>query len=438
MFSSRLPNDLTENRLTRQVRELRFTGEPLLDLTLSNPTRAGFVYPEAELREAFAHSAEPSYDPQPRGLMRTRETIAGYYGARGAERSAPGIVIDPGHIHCTSSSSEAYSMLFKLLCDPGDEICIPLPAYPLFSYLAALEAVTVRTYNLRLAPDGHWQIDMHSLDMAIGERTRAVIVVNPSNPAANYLRPAEFTQLDSLCARNGAALITDEVFWDFPLLDFTDGDDGRGVSVQAEADAGKGSVRTEVPGSSEVGTVAEGIAVLRQRTAGISGEALRFTINGLSKLVALPQMKLGWILTEGPTALRDNALTGLDLISDAYLSVGRPVMIAAPALLDLRSGMQDQIRTRCRRNLQISEETLKDYSNGGRLLRPEGGWSAVIALPDDSDEEALALQLLREQRVLVHPGYFFDFARGKYFVLSLLGEVDCMKDALWRIRQCLP
>lgn len=277
-------------------------------------------------------------------------------------------------------------MLFKLLCEPGDEICIPHPAYPLFSWLAALDAVEVRPYNLRLTPEGRWRIDMHSLDMAVNERTRAVIVVNPSNPAANYLRPDEFIQLDMLCARRGIALITDEVFWDFPLE----------KDIDAEA--------------------------LRCRTVGIPGEALRFTINGLSKLLALPQMKLGWVITEGPPPLRDSALTRLDVIADAYLSVSTPVMAATPALLGLREGLQQQIRSRCDDNLAAALELFGDAATGGRLLRPEGGWSALVTLSDVADEELAAMRLLEEQHVLVHPGSLFDFVRGKFLVLSLLPE----------------
>jgi hypothetical protein len=326
-------------------------------------------------------------------------------------------------------------MLFKLLCDSGDEICIPLPAYPLFAYLAALDAVTVRPYNLRLAPDGHWQIDMHSLDMAMTARTRAVIVVNPSNPAANYLRPDEFAQLDSLCARNRTALITDEVFWDFPLMEFGEEKIGSGISMDVERKVGKVGGKTDAPGGLEIGTDADGIAITRQRTTGIAGEALRFTINGFSKLLALPQMKLGWILTEGSSRLRDEALARLDVIADSYLSVGTPVMAAAPALLGLRENIQAQIRTRCLRNLHAATELLGDHSSGGLLLQPEGGWNALITLPDDADEEAIALRLLEEHRVLVHPGYLFDFARGKFLVVSLLTVEATAQTGIERIRQ---
>lgn len=394
MFSSRLPDELSDNRLTRRVRELRAAGVPLLDLTLSNPTRAGFTFPVEEISDAFARSAALAYNPQPRGLPVARAAIARYYEEGAGEAQG----VDPSRMHCTASSSEAYSMLFKLLCEPGDEICIPHPAYPLFSWLAALDAVEVRPYNLRLTPEGRWRIDMHSLDMALTERTRAVIVVNPSNPAANYLRPDEFVQLDALCARCGIALITDEVFWDFPL-ESNDGEEWR------------------------------------RRTAGIPGEALRFTINGLSKLLALPQMKLGWVITEGPARLCDEALTRLDVIADAYLSVSTPVMAAAPALLDLRERMQRQIRARCAGNLATALDLLGDAAAGGRLLRPEGGWSALVALPGEADEELSAMRLLEERHVLVHPGALFDFPRGKFLVLSLLTEPLVFRQGVHLLRE---
>ncbi len=440
MFSSRLPDDLSENQLTLRARALRRAGVRIWDLTLSNPTRAGFEYPTADIREAFARAAECGYDPHPRGMLPAREAIAGYYaeGASGraalrdgapqrardseAEPGPLGAQVDATHLHCTASSSEAYSMLFKLLCDPGDEICIPLPAYPLFSWLAAMDAVTVRPYRLRLAPDGHWCIDMHSLDMAMSARTRAVIVVNPSNPAANYLRPEEFAQLDALCARRHAALITDEVFWDYPLTEFAAAANGREIA--------DGMGHTDGAGQ-------RGTACLRQRTAGISGQALRFTINGLSKLLALPQMKLGWILTEGPPRLRDDALARLDVIADAYLSVGTPVMAAAPALLALRDRMQRQILARCRANLSTARQIIGASPSGIELLEPEGGWNALIALPENADEETVALRLLEEHRVLVHPGYLFDFARGKYFVISLLAPEADMLEALGRMQRLM-
>ena len=408
VFSPRLPDDLSETPLARRARELRRDGAVLHDLTVSNPTRAGFVYPEKILRNAFARAAVADYDPQPRGLVSTREAIVGYYAAAGGEgerpvgRPAHGPPahgpLDPGHIHCTSASSEAYSMLFKLLCAPGDDICIPHPAYPLFSWLAALDAVAVRSYDLRLAPDGRWCIDMHALDLSLTPRTRAVIVVNPSNPAGNYLRPEEFVQLDALCARRGIALIVDEVFWDFPL-DARIDDDGR-----------------------------------RQRSVGTHGEALRFTINGLSKLLGLPQMKLGWIVTEGPARLRDEALARLDIMADAYLSVSAPVMRAAAEMLTQRDFLQQQIHARCADNLATALAVLRDVEDGGMLLRPEGGWSALLRLPEDANEEDTALRLLEQRQVLTHPGSLFDFPRGAYLVLSLLPESATFREAVSLLR----
>lgn len=370
---------------------MRASGATLYDLTLSNPTRAGFEYPEALFRAIFTTAAVIDYDPQPRGLMSAREAIAAYYAGAEDTHSQPDgssarRPLDPWHMHCTSASSEAYGMLFKLLCEAGDGICIPHPAYPLFSWLAALDAVEVQAYDLRLTPDGRWRIDMHALDLALTPRTRAIVVVNPSNPATNYLRPDEFAQLDALCARRGIALIVDEVFWDFPL-DARIDEDGQ-----------------------------------RQRSVGVAGEALRFTINGLSKLMGLPQVKLGWIVTEGPARLRDAALARLDVIADAYLSVSAPVMRAAPELLAHREGLQRQIHARCLENLAMARTLLGDAAEGGLLLHPEGGWNALVRLPDSADEEETALRLLEQRYVLTHPGSLFDFPRGAYLVLSLLPE----------------
>lgn len=412
MFSTRLPADLSESPIARAARELRANDAAICDLTISNPTRAGFSYPEEEIREAYSRASTVAYEPHPRGLARAREAIAEYYAGEaerreggeaawraGGERSdarAGGVSVDPRHIHCTASSSEAYGMLFKLLCEPGDDVCIPHPAYPLFAWLAGLDAVRVRPYDLRLAPDGRWRVDMHSLDQAVTDRTRAVIVVNPSNPAGNYLRPDDFVLLDAFCARRGIALIVDEVFWDFPLDERIDADR------------------------------------LRQRSAGAGGEALRFTINGFSKLLGLPQSKLGWMITEGPAPLRDEALERLDVIADAYLSVSTAVMAAAPALLALRGDMQAQILSRCTRNLAFAAVRLggtadDSASGGGALLLPEGGWSILLRLGGEEDEEHAALRLLEEQRVLVHPGTLFDIPRGRHFVLSLLAGEDAFR-----------
>ncbi|MBR9977180.1 MAG: pyridoxal phosphate-dependent aminotransferase [Bacteroidetes bacterium] len=386
-FSSRIPDGITENAIARRLRTLRAEGVELLDLTEANPARAGLAHPDETLYAALTSASSCFYEPLPRGLPATREAIVGYY-------AADGISVDPEHLHCTASSSEAYSMLFKLLCDAGDGVCIPQPSYPLFSWLAALDAITIQPYRLRYGSDDTWSIDMTSLEMALDNRTRAVIIVNPSNPAGNYLRSDEFRILDSLCARRGIALIIDEVFWDYPLNN---------------------------------GSQAGGCA-LRQRSAGAEGICLRFTINGLSKSLGLPQMKLGWILSEGEARTRDAALARLDIIADSYLTVSTPVMHAAATLLARRPLMQNAIRERCICNLRQAMKIL-----GPAILPVSGGWNAVVALPENTDEEAAAEILLRTRHVYLHPGDLFDFSDGRYFVISLLPDPQLFRRAMQRL-----
>ena len=385
MFSSRLPYDLTPNPLTTAQAALRAQGVSIMDLTLANPTRAGLQYPHDAIAAALSEGARTGYEPDPRGASRAREAIAAYY----AEDDR---IVHPMQLHCTASTSEAYGMLLKLLCEPGDEICVAYPAYPLFSFLIALEGVLLRPYELRRTPLGTWRMSFPSLEEVISERTRAVIVVNPSNPAGNYLQSGELQRLDALCAAHGIALIVDEVFFDYPL-----------------------------------GTPS------RTRSAGAPGDALRFTLNGFSKILAMPQLKLGWILTDGPEHLRREAAERLDVIADTYLSVATPVMHAAPQLLGLRDALQRQIRRRCERNLQTARRQL-----GDGLLVPEGGWNAVMALGETvSTDEGWALRLLRERHVLLHPGYLFDFPSGAWAVISLLPDPTVMQEGLRRIRQSL-
>ena len=410
MFSSRLPYDLTPNPLTQATADLLARGVSIMDLTLANPTRAGLQYPHEAIAVALSEGARAPYDPEPRGLSLTRDAIAAYY-------SEDGRVVQPQDLHCTASTSEAYGMLLRLLCDPGDDICVAYPAYPLFSFLTAMEGVRLRPYELRRTPLGTWRISFPSLEGAIGERTRAVVVVNPSNPAGSYLQSDELHRLDALCAAHGIALIVDEVFFDYPLGDGP-----------------------------------------RARSVGTSGDALRFTLNGLSKILALPQLKLAWIITEGPASLRREAAERLDVIADTYLSAATPVMHAAPRLFALRDALQRQIGERCARNLQVAQEGL-----GDRLLTPEGGWNAVIALGSDmrperfqptgsvggaqdrrgdegssgADDERRALALLREHHVLLHPGYLFDFPEGDRGVISLLTGPSVFAHGIQRIEKFL-
>jgi alanine-synthesizing transaminase len=380
MFSHRTPADLSHNRLTELLQALRIAETPITDLTSSNPTTVGFSSFPDTLESMLGKGARLQYAPDPRGLWSAREAIAAYY-------SESGCALTPDDVHCTSSSSEAYSMLFKLLCDPGDEVLFPQPSYPLFRHLTALDNIALRWYRLRRTPMNRWRMDILSLVDGITANTRAIVIVNPSNPAGNYIQQDEWEQLQSLCRKRNIALIIDEVFHDFRL-------------TEEEA----------------------------FRTAGAVGEALSFTISGLSKMCALPQLKLSWILSGGATALRREAQMRLDFIADAYLSVGSPVMTAAKELLALRRDTQLQITQRLQENLRSGRAIL-----GEGLLPVEGGWNVVLDLPHVTDDEDWACTLLEEEGILVHPGALFDFDDGAFAVLSLLTEPEDFKQGIQRI-----
>jgi aspartate/methionine/tyrosine aminotransferase len=354
-FSHRLPRESPLNPLAELLAEKRAAGIPIIDLTESNPTRAGIVYPPGFLA-ALADDRALSYDPEPFGLPSAREAIAREYDA-----SADRVIL-------TASTSEAYSWLFKLLCDAGSEVLAPRPSYPLFEYLAKLEAVTVRHYSLFY--DHGWFIDFHTLEQAINDRTRAIILVNPNNPTGHFIRRHELDHLTTLCAVHDIALIADEVFSDY-LID-------------------------PAPDS-----------VLSLR--GIAD----FTLNGLSKLVGLPQMKLAWIIAKRP-------VPELEIIADTYLSVATPVQVALPSLLELRVPIQRQIVDRVRGNLAMLQ----------RRLDVEAGWYAIVPV---MDEEESAERLLRDHNVLVQPGYFYDFERSGYLVVSLLTRPEIFSEGAAQI-----
>jgi alanine-synthesizing transaminase len=362
-FSGRLPEEMHANALTELLRIKRQNGARILDLTESNPTHAGIVYP-ADFLQSLADHAALRYEPEPFGLAAARKTIAREYGAP-AER-----------VIMTASTSEAYSWLFKLFCDPGDEVLIPRPSYPLFDYLAALESAKVRHYGLFY--DHGWFIDFHTVERAINERTKAIVVVNPNNPTGHFLRRHELAQLSSF----GLPIIADEVFRDYALH----------------------------PGPESVLTLQD------------SCETLTFTLNGLSKTVGLPQMKLAWMIANGRADQVATALARLEMIADTYLSAGTPVQCALESLLKLRAPVQRQIVERLRGNLAMLRESKL------RMLDVEAGWYAIV-----SQEEGSELRLLEEQNVLVQPGYFYDFENSNCVVISLLTETEMFREGLARL-----
>lgn len=382
-FSSRLQSDLSPNRLALAVARARADGRLLIDLTESNPTRAGFDYP-GDLLEPLADPRGLCYAPDPSGLIDARAAVAGDYRRRG-------LAIDPERIVLTASTSEAYSLLFKVLCDPGDEVLVPRPSYPLFDHLSALDGIVARPYLLEY--HGRWAVDVGSVERAWSPRTRAVLVVSPNNPTGSCVRASELRDLAALCARNGAALIGDEVFADY-------------MWTNASAE----------PRSH----------LLFER------DVLSFSLGGLSKTIGLPQVKLGWIAIGGPQDLMREAQARLELAADTYLSVSTPVQLSAAALLANGAAVRAQIQARLARNLAALGERIARTSSC-QILAAEGGWSAVVQVPSYQPEEELVLGLVEEDGVLVHPGYFFDFPRESFVVVSLLVRPDQFADGIDRM-----
>ena len=383
-FSSRFKWNLQANRLALLLAEKKRVGAKILDLTESNPTRAGFDYPTTEILSALTAPQAMTYEPTPRGLLSARQAVTDYYRERGE-------TVEPERIHLTASTSEGYAYLFKLLADHGDAVLVPQPSYPLFEFLAALESIELRPYELIYSHPRGWQIAFDSLEQAASSRARAIIIVNPNNPTGSFIKRNELERLTALCATRGLALVVDEVFSDYAFA----------------------------PDKERVSSF---ISV---------SSVLTFVMSGISKTLVLPQMKLGWIVTGGPEELRREAEERLDLIADTYLSVGAPVQHAAPAWLRLRAGLQRQIIERVRGNLEHLSQLAAD--SPCRLLKVEGGWYAVLEVPRHVSEEELVLALLAEDEVLVHPGYFFDFEREAFLVLSLLPPPEIFREAISRL-----
>jgi alanine-synthesizing transaminase len=383
MLSNRTAWIRSANRLARLLEECRSSGRSILDLTETNPTRAGISYPEEELRQVLAHPDLLKYDPDPRGLPAAREAVSRHFGSRG-------LAVDPGDLILSSGTSEAYAWIFKLLADAGDEVMVPHPSYPLFEHLAGLESVRCVPYLL--SADGGWSLDMAALISRSGPRARAVVVVSPNNPTGTYLKRAELRDLARFCRERGMALIGDEVFAEYP----SGADEQRAASVLD----------------------AEGI--------------LSFSLGGLSKLAGLPQLKLSWIAVGGPPDSRREALERLELMADTYLSVNTPVQRAAPDLLRLSGRIRDAISRRLEANRKVLRERI-GRDSAARGFSGEGGWSALIRVPAVMSEEDWVLSLLELDRVLVHPGYFFDFPSPAYLVLSLLPREEEFREGLERI-----
>ncbi len=385
MFADRTAWALGENALTRRRAALAAAGVRLLDLTESNPTRCGITYPP-ELWPVLADPTVAVYEPSPLGLPAARQAVARIYAGKG-------VAVDPSRVALTASTSEAYSFLFRLLANPGDEILVPRPSYPLFDYLAALHDLRPVPYPLRY--DGHWRVDLDALAAAVTPKTRVVIVVHPNNPTGSCLTADEWARVAQVCADRGVAVIADEVFAEY----------------------------------------VEDAAAPRT-LAGAGTGPLLFALGGLSKWMGLPQMKLGWMAVSGPASLVEPALARLEIIADTFLSVNTPVQRALPRWLALAPTIQQQIR----RRIADHRRCLRGLTHGSdpfEVLAADGGWSAVLRVPGVADDEQLMLDLLERAHVVVYPGYFYEFDEPGVLVVSLLAAPSVFHEGLARLREAL-
>ena len=383
MFSSRTHWNMVPNQLSDLVAAKRLRGELIIDLTESNPTRCGISYPEKEILAALANESSLLYQPEPRGLLIARKAIADYYATLG-------VTVSPEHIMLTASTSEAYSFLFKLLCNAGDEVIVPQPSYPLFEYLCQLNDVALRHYCL--VYDGEWHIDFESLQSTFTDRTRAIVLVHPNNPTGSYLKQNEFDRVCAFAAEHQCAIIADEVFGPYNF----------------SSDTNRANILTS------------------------NTPILIFSLNGISKLLGLPQFKLSWIVVHDNSQQTDEVLSRLDIIADTFLSVNTPAQVALPKLLEQSTFIGEQIRMRVHSNFHLLQNIFTDSS--ASVFHAEGGWYAILQLPQFHNDDEWAIELLHQQNILVHPGHFFDMKQKSCIVLSLLPPSELFADALSQIR----
>lgn len=381
MFASRTNWDLKTNRLADALARHRSSGRKLLDLAASNPTECGFHYDAPAIVRALCNPSALQYHPEPRGLLSARKAVSEYYAARKNQ-------VSPESLFLTVSTSEAYSYVFSLLCNPGDELLIPTPSYPLFDFLADVNDVKLTRYPLFY--DHGWHIDLHALEQAITPQTRGLILVHPNNPTGHYTKLAEMARLNQICSANKMAVIADEVFLDFALT-----------------------------------STAQPSFIANQNT-------LTFTLSGISKIAGLPQMKLAWLAVSGPDNLKREALARLELIADTYLSMNAPIQLAAPVLLQQRPNFQRQLMARVKTNLSELDSQLACQSHVSRL-EVEGGWYAVLRMPATRSDEELSIDLLEKHNVYVHPGHFYEFPGEGYLVVSLITREQEFVEGVRRI-----
>jgi alanine-synthesizing transaminase len=415
-FARRTDWDLASNPYTRALQEHRRSGRELLDLTASNPTNIGLRYDQEKLLQALAKPEALTYEPIAKGLLPAREAIAGYYAERGIDISADDLIL-------TTSTSEAYSFVFRLLCEPGDAVLVPTPSYPLFDFLADLQDVKLAPYAL--VYDHGWQMDFHSLTQALSmcspshplrngsakdeapaststkSAAKAVLVVHPNNPTGSFVKQQEAAQLLRLCADKNLAIVSDEVFLDYSL--------GGGPAASSFAS----------------GFDAQG-----------ASQALTFVLSGLSKISGLPQMKVAWIAVAGPDELKRDALGRLEVIADTYLSMNAPLQWAIPEMLGEGRNIQNQLMARIRTNLADLDRQLAAQKLCSRL-QVEGGWYVILRVPATKSDEELAIAILRQTGVLVQPGHFYDFVRDGYLVVSMITPEEIFASGVRRLLRFL-
>ena len=380
MFSSRTNWNLLPNRLTELLEQKRSHNEEIIDLTESNPTRCGFQYDSKALLDSLFFTNSPQYNPEPKGLLSARESICRHYATKNVH-------LDPGQIVLTASTSEAYSFLFKLLCNAGDSVLIPRPGYPLFEYLCTLNDVHAIPYRLQY--DGEWHVDLDSLRGHISGNSRAVVLVHPNNPTGSYIKINEEKEVVDIARRRELSIIADEVFSEYDL----------------------------------------GLAGERVGTFAAQRPVLTFTLDGISKLLGLPQMKLAWIVVSGPDDLQRQALARLELIADTYLSVHSAVQRSLPELFRLQASIAQQIQRRLVANLEILRSAIGPAS-GISLLRCEGGWNAVLRMPAIRTDEQWCEHFLESFNILLHPGHFYSMEAENCVVFSLLVDSGIFSRAI--------
>jgi hypothetical protein len=388
-FSKRTEWELRNNELARCLGQLKARGVSVLDLTESNPTQSDVHYPESEILRPMSDPNNLLYSPNAAGLLSAREAVSAYYQEKAHSVPANRIVL-------TSSTSEGYSFLFRLLADPGDHILFPKPSYPLFQFLSDLNDVSMDFYSFHYnSQPQRWQIDFDELDKGIHPLTKAIVLVNPNNPTGTFVKESERKRINEFCRRHNLAVICDEVFLDYPSW-------GNEPLARSWVD---------------------------------NTEVLTFVMSGISKILALPQMKLSWISVNGQTSMAEPAVQRLEVITDTYLSVNTPAQNALPEWMKIRTRVANNIQNRVEQNEAFLKHILRE--GPACLLNREGGWYAVLKLSERFKDEEWVTELLMKDHVLVHPGYLFDFDEDGYVVLSLLTLPRVMEEGVRRIRENL-